>query len=127
MIFKMDELIKLVEKEVNGEVKQFPDFAPGDTVNVYIKVKEGNKERTQQFQGTVIARKNRNTNGETFSVRKISHGIGVEKTFPIIAPNIENIEVKRYGSVRKAKIYYLRERYGKAASVREKRIVTKTK
>lgn len=116
----MSDLIKLVEQE-NGERRaSFPEFGAGDTVNVHVKIKEGNKERVQQFQGTVIQRKNPGTGGETFTVRKISGGIGVERIFPLLSPNIDKIEVLRKGKVRRARLYYLRGRQGKAARIKEK-------
>ena len=116
----MSELIKLIEEENNEKRASFPEFGPGDTVNVHVKIKEGNKERIQQFQGTVIQRKNPNTNGETFTVRKISGGIGVERIFPLLSPNIDKIEVVRKGKVRRARLFYLRGRQGKAARIKEK-------
>ena len=91
----------------------------GDTVRVHCKIKEGNKERIQVFTGTVIKRQNSGLN-ETFTVRKISYGVGVEKTFPVHSPRIAKIEVKRAGKVRRAKLYYLRDRAGKAAKTKEK-------
>jgi large subunit ribosomal protein L19 len=97
-----------------------PDFRPGDTVKVHVKVAEGGRERIQVFQGVVIARKGGGTR-ETFTVRKISFGIGVERTFPLHSPIISRIEVVTQGRVKRAKLYYLRERVGKAAKVREKR------
>jgi large subunit ribosomal protein L19 len=97
-----------------------PDFRPGDTVKIHVKVAEGGRERIQLFQGVVIARKGGGTR-ETFTVRKISFGIGVERTFPLHSPIISKIEVLSLGRVRRAKLYYLRERVGKAAKVREKR------
>jgi large subunit ribosomal protein L19 len=115
----MADLIKFVEKEVVGERAAFPDFQPGDTVNVHVRIREGNKERVQQFQGTVIQRRGEG-NGETFTVRKISNGIGVERIFPIISPAIEKIELLRVGKVRRAKLYYMRGRHGKAARIKEK-------
>ncbi|UZR92756.1 50S ribosomal protein L19 [Chondrinema litorale] len=117
----MNDLIKIVENDSHEARPTFPEFGPGDTVNVHVKIKEGNKERIQQFQGTVIQRKNKGTNGETFTVRKISNGIGVERIFPIISPSIDKIEVTRKGKVRRAKLFYLRGRKGKAAKVKEKR------
>ena len=116
----MSDLIKLIEQE-NGERRaKLPNFSSGDTVNVHVKIKEGNKERVQQFQGTVIQRKNPGTNGETFTVRKISGGIGVERIFPLLSPSIDKIEVLRKGKVRRARLYYLRGRQGKAARIKEK-------
>ena len=116
----MSDLIKLVEAESNERRAEMPDFAAGDTVNVHVKIKEGNKERVQQFQGTVIQRKNSGSNGETFTVRKISGGVGVERIFPLLSPNIDKIEVIRKGKVRRAKLFYLRGRQGKAARIKEK-------
>jgi large subunit ribosomal protein L19 len=119
----MSDLIKLVEQPGSEIREKHPDFNPGDTVNIYVKIKEGNKERTQQFQGTVIQRKNRNTNGETFTVRKISNSVGVERIFPLLSPSIEKIELIRRGRVRRARLYYLRGRQGKSARIREKRVI----
>ena len=105
----------------NAELrKSFPDFGAGDTINVHIKIREGNKERIQQFQGTVMQRKNVGSNGETFTLRKISDSIAVEKIMPIFSPNIEKIEVIRKGKVRRARIFYLRKRKGKSAKIKEK-------
>ena len=98
--------------------KDVPAFNVGDTVKVMIKVVEGNKERLQAFEGIVIARKNGGIS-ETFTVRKLSYGVGVEKTFPIHSPRVADIQVVRHGKVRRAKLYYLRERTGKAARVKE--------
>ena len=97
------------QKQANG-----PTVAIGDTVKVHLKVKEGNRERIQIFEGTVIAKKHGGIE-ETFTVRRISYGIGVEKVFPVHAPSIEKVEVVRHGKVRRAKLYYLRNRVGKAA------------
>jgi large subunit ribosomal protein L19 len=97
-----------------------PEFAPGDTVKVHVRVVEGNRERVQVFQGVVIRRQNGGIR-ETFSVRKISFGVGVERTFPVHSPIIGRIEVVTRGDVRRAKLYYLRGRVGKAAKVKEKR------
>jgi large subunit ribosomal protein L19 len=97
-----------------------PDFRPGDTVKVHVRVVEGNRERIQVFQGVVIARKGGGVR-ETFTVRKVSFGIGVERTFPLHSPIISRIEVVMQGRVRRAKLYYLRDRVGKAAKVKEKR------
>mgnify|MGYP001167966976 FL=1 len=109
-----------LSKENKELSKSFPDFGAGDTVNVHVKIREGNKERVQQFQGTVIQRKNVGSNGETFTVRKISDSIAVEKIMPIFSPNIEKIEVLRKGKVRRARIFYLRKRKGKNAKIKEK-------
>lgn len=95
-----------------------PEFRPGDTVRVHVKIKEGDKERIQVFQGTVIGRRGGGT-GETFTVRKISSGIGVERIFPLHSPNIDKIERIRAGKVRRAKLYYLRELTGKSARIKE--------
>ncbi|MDO4928425.1 MAG: 50S ribosomal protein L19 [Corynebacterium sp.] len=97
-----------------------PDFRPGDTLDVHVKVIEGNKTRTQLFRGVVIRRQGSGVR-ETFTVRKISFGIGVERTFPVHTPNIEKIEVVTRGKVRRAKLYYLRDLRGKAAKIKEKR------
>ena len=112
----MNEIIKSIEAEqLKAEV---PVFHVGDTVRVYGKIKEGNRERTQVFEGTVLKRQG-GSNRETFTVRKTSNGVGVEKTWPLHSPNVEKIEVVRYGKVRRAKLNYLRERVGKAAKVKE--------
>ncbi len=116
----MSDLIKFIEEENNERRASMPEFGAGDTVNVHVKIKEGNKERIQQFQGTVIQRKNSGTNGETFTVRKISGGIGVERIFPLLSPNLDKIEVLRRGKVRRARLFYLRGRQGKAARIKEK-------
>lgn len=116
----MSDLIQLVEKELTYEPQEHPNFKAGDTVNVHVKIREGNKERVQQFRGTVIQRKNPNTNGETFTVRKVSNGIGIERIFPLLSPNLDKIEVIRKGKVRRARIYYLRGKQGKAARIKEK-------
>jgi large subunit ribosomal protein L19 len=97
-----------------------PDFRPGDTVKIHVRVVEGNRERIQVFQGVVISRKGGGTR-ENFTVRKVSFGVGVERTFPLHTPIISKIEVVSLGKVRRAKLYYLRDRVGKAAKVREKR------
>jgi len=116
----MSELLKIVEEEYKDVRAKFPSFKAGDTINVHVKITEGNKERIQQFQGTVIQRKNPNTNGETFTVRKISNGIGVERIFPIISPALDKIELLREGRVRRARLFYLRGRQGKSAKIKEK-------
>ena len=97
-----------------------PDFAPGDTLKVHVRVVEGSKERLQVFQGAVIRRQGDGLR-ETFTVRKVSYGVGVERTFPVHAPTIGKIEVVSRGEVRRAKLYYLRDRVGKAAKIKEKR------
>jgi large subunit ribosomal protein L19 len=114
----MNEIIRGIEAEQMGD-RQVPDFAPGDTVVVQVKVREGDRERLQAFEGLVIARKNRGANS-SFTVRKVSYGEGVERVFPLYSPNIDSIELKRRGRVRRSKLYYLRERSGKAARIREK-------
>ena len=96
-----------------------PDFVPGDTVVVQVRVKEGNRERLQGYEGVVIARRNRGLNS-SFTVRKVSHGEGVERVFPLHSPTVAEITVKRRGAVRRAKLYYLRDRSGKSARIREK-------
>ena len=97
-----------------------PDFAPGDELKVHVRVVEGGKERVQVFQGNVIRRQGSGLQ-ETYTVRKLSYGVGVERTFPVHAPTVQKIEVTKRGDVRRAKLYYLRDRVGKAAKVREKR------
>lgn len=116
----MADLIKLVEAEYAKVRSTFPAFKPGDTINVHVKIKEGNKERIQQFQGTVIQRKSLGTNGESFTVRKVSNGVGVERIFPIVSPSIDKIDLIKQGRVRRAKLYYLKGKQGKAARIREK-------
>ncbi len=112
----MSNIIDLIESE--GIRKDLPNFNVGDTVKVFVKVVEGNKERLQAYEGTVIARKNGGIR-ETFTVRRICYGIGVERTFPLNSPKIDRIEIVRRGRVRRAKLYYLRDRKGKAAKVKE--------
>ncbi len=116
----MSELLKIVQQEYQETRAKHPNFRAGDTVNVHVKIREGSKERVQQFQGTVIQRKNASTNGETFTVRKVLNGVGVERIFPLLSPSIEKIEVIRSGKVRRARIYYLRGRQGKAARIKER-------
>ena len=112
----MNDIIRIIEAaQLKAEV---PEFSVGDTVKVYAKVKEGNRERTQVFEGTVLKRQN-GGNRETFTVRKNSNGVGVEKTWPVHSPIIEKIEVVRKGKVRRAKLFYLRDRVGKRAKVKE--------
>ncbi len=111
------EIIRSIEAE---QLKaEPPKFNVGDTVKVYGKIKEGNRERIQVFEGTVIKKQN-GSNRETFTVRKLSNGVGVEKTWPLHSPNVEKVEVVRMGKVRRAKLFYLRDRVGKAAKVKEK-------
>ena len=112
----MNDIIKSIEAEqLKAEV---PQFSVGDTVKVYGKIKEGNRERIQVFEGTVIKRQNGGAR-ETFTVRKNSNGIGVEKTWPLHSPSVEKVEVIRYGKVRRAKLNYLKGRVGKSARVKE--------
>ncbi|WP_020562325.1 50S ribosomal protein L19 [Methylosarcina fibrata] len=112
----MSNIIDALEKE---QLKQVPEFNPGDTVVVQVKVKEGDRERIQAFEGIVIAKRNRGLNS-AFTVRKISHGTGVERVFQTHSPLISEIQVKRRGDVRRAKLYYLRDLTGKAARIKEK-------
>ena len=112
----MEKIQAFVSEQLKTEV---PAFGIGDSVKVYIRIVEGEKERTQMFDGTVIARHGGGIS-ETFTVRKISYGVGVEKTFPIHSPNVDKIVVFREAKVRRAKLYYLRDRVGKAAKVKEK-------
>lgn len=107
-------------KELLGEKKTVPDFIAGDTVKVSVKIKDGNVERVQAYEGVVISKKNRALTS-SFIVRKISHTVGVERSFMIYSPLIQSIEVVRRGDVRRAKLYYLRDRQGKAARIKEKR------
>lgn len=113
------EAIKLVESEFTANTK-FPEFRAGDTVNVYYKIKEGNKERVQQYQGVVLQRRNAGISS-TFTVRKMSSGVGVERIFPDYSPNIDKVEVISRGKVRRARLFYLRELTGKKARVKERR------
>lgn len=110
----------LIQEIEQAQLKDdVPDFGPGDTVTVQVKVKEGNRERLQAFQGVVISRRNRGMNS-IFTVRKTSHGIGVERAFQLHSPLIDSIRVDRRGDVRQSKLFYLRERSGKAARIKEK-------
>lgn len=113
------DLVKFVEEQV-VERKQLPAFKSGDTVSVHYKIREGNKERIQVYQGVVIQRNSMGAT-ETFTVRKMSNGIGVERIFPVNSPNIDKIEVNSIGKVRRAKLFYLRELTGKAARIKTKR------
>ncbi len=113
----MSKIIEAIENEQMG--KEVPEFAPGDSVVVQVKVKEGSRERLQAFEGVVIAKRNRGLNS-SFTVRKISHGEGVERVFQTYSPVVDSIKVKRRGDVRRAKLYYLRGRTGKAARIKEK-------
>ncbi len=111
----MDMIKAFTNEQLKTEV---PQFNVGDTVRVHNKIVEGNRERIQLFEGTVIAKKNGGIS-ETFTVRRVSYGVGVEKTFPLHSPRVEKVEVVRAGKVRRAKLYYLRDRVGKAAKVKE--------
>ncbi|MDH3334718.1 MAG: 50S ribosomal protein L19 [Gammaproteobacteria bacterium] len=113
----MSKIIDAIEQEQMS--KEIPPFAPGDTVIVQVKVREGTRERLQAFEGVVIAKRNRGLNS-SFTVRKISHGEGVERVFQTYSPVVDSVAVKRRGDVRRAKLYYLRGRTGKAARIKEK-------
>ena len=110
---------KVIEELENSQMKDVPELSPGDTISVQVRVKEGSRERLQAFEGVVIGIKSRGLNS-AFVVRKISHGVGVERTFQTHSPLISTIEVKRRGDVRQAKLYYLRERSGRSARIKEK-------
>ena len=111
------DLIKILnEQQMKADA---PVIEVGDTVKVHVKIKEGNRERIQVFEGTVIAKKHGSV-GETFTVRRLSYGVGVEKVFPVHSPSIDKVEVVRHGKVRRAKLYYLRDRVGKSAKVKER-------
>jgi large subunit ribosomal protein L19 len=116
----MNPLLREINELYSERRTSIPTFIAGDTVNVHVKIKEGAKERIQQYQGVVIQRRNPNTNGETFTVRKVSNGIGVERIFPLVSPSIDKIEVVRQGSVRRARLFYLRDAKGKRARIKEK-------
>ena len=120
LIFKEDKVMDLV-KALNSKYmkEELPEVKVGDTVRVHVRIKEGSRERIQVFEGTVIARKHGGIT-ETITVRRISYGVGCEKVFPLHSPNVAMIETVRKGKVRRAKLYYLRERFGKAAKVKEK-------
>jgi large subunit ribosomal protein L19 len=115
----MEHTIREIHESIN-EKKDYPDFKAGDTVSVDYKIREGNKERVQQFKGTVLQRRGTGAT-ETFTVRKVSSGIGVERVFPLASPFIESITVNMVGKVRRARIFYLRDRIGKAARIKERR------
>lgn len=112
----MDLIKALTNEQLKSEI---PELNIGDTVRVHNKIKEGNKERIQMFEGTIIAKRGGGISA-TFTVRRVSYGIGVEKTFPVHSPNVEKVDVIRSGKVRRAKLYYLRDRAGKSAKVKEK-------
>ena len=115
----MDNIIREVQAELT-ETKNIPDFKAGSTVTVHYKIKEGNKERIQTFQGVVIQRKGSGAT-ETFTIRKMSGNIGVERVIPVNSPFIEKIDINKVGAVRRARIYYFRDRRGKSARIKEKR------
>jgi large subunit ribosomal protein L19 len=122
----MSNIIQALENEQMQAMKTtVPNFEPGDTIVVQVKVKEGDRIRLQSFEGIVIAKRNRGLNS-AFTVRKISHGVGVERVFQTYSPMIDSIEVKRCGEVRRAKLYYMRELSGKAARIREKLVMKKS-
>ncbi|AZO95588.1 50S ribosomal protein L19 [Iocasia frigidifontis] len=114
----MNDIIKSIEQEQMRD--DLPEFSPGDTLKMMVKVVEGGKERLQPFEGVVIKRQSGGLR-ETFTIRKVSHGVAVERTFPLHSPKIASIKLLRRGDVRRAKLYYLRERKGKAARIKEKR------
>ena len=116
----MADLMKIVEQELGSKRSSIPTFKAGDTISVHVKISEGNKERIQQFQGVVLYRRGTGTNGESFSVRKVSNGGGVERIFPILSPSIDKIEFVKAGKVRRAKLYYMKGRQGKSARIKEK-------
>ena len=125
----MANILQTLEAEEKArlvEQRAIPEFQPGDTLRVNVKIKEGERERVQAFEGVCIARAGGGVN-ENFTVRKISFGEGVERVFPILSPNIESIEVKRRGVVRRAKLYYLRDRRGKSARIAEKQTIRPVK
>ena len=115
----MDQVVREISNKIN-EMNELPEFASGDTISVHYQIKEGDKTRVQVFQGVVIKR-NGTVTGATFTVRKMSSSVGVERIFPVSSPFIEKIEVNKRGKVRRARIFYLRERKGKAARIKEKR------
>lgn len=114
-----NKIIQALETEYKNSAKALPAFGPGDTVVVQVKVKEGERTRLQSYEGVVIAKRNRGYNS-SFTVRKISHGVGVERVFQSCSPIIDSVEVKRRGDVRRAKLYYMRELSGRAARIKEK-------
>jgi large subunit ribosomal protein L19 len=113
------ELLNIIAAEYNEKRSAVPAFKAGDTVNVHVKITEGNKERIQQYQGVVIQRRNENSMGETFTVRKISNNVAVERIFPLLSPSIDKIELVRKGVVRRARLFYLRTKTGKGAKIKE--------
>ena len=123
----MNIIDRLEQQQMNAalDARQMPEFGPGDTLRINVKVVEGTRERVQAFEGVCIARKNDGL-GSSFTVRKISYGEGVERVFPLYSPKIQDVEVVRRGRVRRAKLYYLRGRTGKAARIAEKTVARKT-
>lgn len=115
----MSNIIQILEKEQMQAAKKLPDFSPGDTVVVQVKVKEGERVRLQSYEGVVIAKRDRGFNS-SFTVRKISHGVGVERVFQTYSPIVDSVELKRRGDVRRAKLYYMRGLSGRAARIKEK-------
>lgn len=115
----MSNIIQILEEEQMQKARPLPNFAPGDTVVVQVKVKEGERVRLQSYEGVVIAKRSRGLNS-SFTVRKISHGVGVERVFQTYSPMVDSVELKRRGDVRRAKLYYMRELSGKAARIKEK-------
>jgi large subunit ribosomal protein L19 len=113
----MSKIMQQLESELTS--REIPEFSPGDTVVVQVRIKEGDRERLQAYEGVVIAKRNRGANS-SFTVRKISHGEGVERVFPTYSPTVAEIKVKRRGDVRRGKLYYLRDRSGKSARIKEK-------
>ena len=118
------DLIKIAEQAFAGEKKEYPAFKAGDTITVTYKIKEGDKERLQKFRGVVIQRRGQGTT-ETFTIRKVSNGVGVERIFPIASPFIESIVLEKVGKVRRARIFYLRNLTGKKARIKERVVTTK--
>jgi large subunit ribosomal protein L19 len=121
----MSNIIQILEAEQMQASKVLPEFAPGDTVVVHVKVKEGERVRVQSYEGVVIAKRSRGLNS-AFTVRKISHGVGVERVFQTYSPMIDSVDVKRRGDVRRAKLYYMRDLSGRAARIKEKLTVKQT-
>ncbi len=119
-------IIQSIESEIMKSAKAMPAFQPGDTVIVQVKVKEGERVRLQSFEGVVIAKRNRGYHS-SFTVRKVSHGVGIERVFQSFSPTVESVEVKRRGDVRRAKLYYMRELSGRAARIKEKLTTTNNK
>ncbi|MDE7134463.1 MAG: 50S ribosomal protein L19 [Rikenellaceae bacterium] len=118
----MENLIKIAQESFNSELKQYPSFKSGDTITVTYKIVEGNKERLQSFKGVVIQRRGEGAT-ETFTVRKVTDGIGVERIFPIASPLIDSIKIEKVGVVRRARIFYYRDLRGKKARIKEKKVV----